>query len=68
MNDHDWKIKVSEDIATIKNDIQYIIKNRCPACKYEDIKSKLLSDRRLIFLILTSFIPMVVGLFMALSK
>ena len=75
MNEHEWKIKIAEDIASIKTDIKHILKNFCPQCKYpeiqgsfKNIKTKLDTDRKLILLILSSFIPMVVGLFIALNK
>ena len=75
MNEYEWKIKIAEDIATIKADIKHLIKNLCPLCKYPELKndytnmkSKVSADRRLILLIMGSFIPMVVGLFIALNK
>ena len=75
MNEYEWKIKIAEDIATIKTDIKHIIKNICPICKYPELKndytnmkSKVSADGRLILLIMGSFIPMVVGLFIALNK
>jgi uncharacterized protein (DUF2225 family) len=75
MNEYEWKIKIAEDVASIKTDVKHIIKNMCPLCKYPELKSdyrnmkaRTSTDRRLILLIMGSFIPMVVGLFIALNK
>jgi len=58
MNDTEFKLKVSEDIAVIKNDISYIKK----AIPSENLTSKVTLNRKLILVIFGSFIPLIVAI------
>ncbi len=55
MNDQDFKIKITEQIAEIKADVKHIMKN-IPCAHHKDMESRIKMNRNLIMLLLTSIL------------
>jgi hypothetical protein len=55
MDDQDFKIKISEQIAEIRSDVKHIMKN-IPCAHHKDVESRIKMNRNLIMLLLTSLL------------
>ena len=67
MRDEDFKLKVIEDLAEIKIELKHVKKN-IPVCAKEAHEEKLKTLNRLVYLILGTYIPVIVTLIYSFSK
>lgn len=67
MNDKEWKLKITEELAVIKTDVKHILM-KIPNCQYPIVKKQLDNDKKLLFLILASYVPMIIGIIIAINK
>ena len=66
MRDEDFKMKVIEDLAEIKIELKHVKKN-IPLCEKETQNEKIRTNTRLIYLILTSYIPLLLGIYLIMK-
>ena len=62
MQDVDWKIKVETSLAEIKRDIKYI-REKLPSCEKEAMRQGIRLNRKLIFVIIVTYIPLFIYFF-----
>jgi len=62
MKQEDFKLQLVQDIAEIKSDIKHIKKNM-PVCEKEIQNEKIRVNSRIVWLILVTYIPMLVGIY-----
>jgi len=64
MNNNEWKMQVTSSLAELRTDIKYI-KKYMPKCEREAIKNSIKLNRRLIFVMLMTYIPLLVYFFIS---
>ena len=57
MNDIDFKLSVTKDIAELKTGVKYLVDNM-PQCEKEVLKNDIAMNRRILFILLVAFIGM----------
>lgn len=67
MSEQEFKMRVVEDLATLKAEVKSLLKNN-PVCEKESIRSDIKINRRLIMLLLVTYIPMLIAFIGAVTK
>ena len=60
MDDQDFKMEVIQRLTKLET----IITEKVKPCKYPEVNEKVKTNRRLIFLILASYIPLILGMYL----
>jgi hypothetical protein len=62
MKQEDFNLRIAEDLAEIKSDMKHIKKN-IPLCEKEKQNIRITNNTKLIYLILSSYIPLLLGIY-----
>ena len=67
MTDNEWKLQVTEELAVIKTDISYIKDQVKSLNKFHSILERVKTNRKLIFVILATYLPLLVLIYLNLK-
>ena len=67
MDEMQWKLDVSSRLAKIESGLEDI-KERLPVCEKANLKNQIKSNRRLVYLILVTYLPLLVIVITSIIK